>query len=185
MQEADVKRREEILKQAFRDTAGLLLPVRLTYLEERIAAPDVSCVSPEGWQELKTLCLAKISAAAKSSMLRSHSERTFILYRWLQWSGNGESKEWVKGLIATNDGLLLFLAPFVREVHITGLGDYVPRVQPQLTALGDVEPFITRDELAKRIGSISVEGRSETDLRTVKAVRQALEGQRHRREDAD
>jgi predicted KAP-like P-loop ATPase len=181
MQEADVKRREEILKQAFRDTAGLLLPVRLTYLEERIAAPDVSCVSPEGLEELKKLCLAKISAAAASSTLRSHSERAFILYRWLQWSGNDEPKQWVKGLIATDDGLLLFLEPFIREVRIRGLEDYVPRVRPQLTDLKDLEPFISRDELARRIQSISVEGRSETELRTISAVKEALEGRRHRR----
>lgn len=120
MQEADVSKRGNILLQAYRETTGFFLPIRLTYLEERIGPPESPAVSPASLTELRALCLQRISGAAASSALRSHKERAFILHRWQQWSAADEAKRWVAKLITTDEGFLDFLSPFVGEVQVRG-----------------------------------------------------------------
>jgi len=187
-QEKDSGKRGQILTQAMKATTGLLLPVIKTSIEdsnqERRQTPDAFLVDEEHLQSLQKICVEKIRQAAASGALNGHREMPYILYRWREWASPDEPKKWVKGLIASNDGLLFFLTAFLERHTSHGIKDYIARIHWRINLKG-VEDFVSANDLVSRIEQLPPGDLTDQQQRAIRAFQQALKRRQEGRSDDD
>ncbi|MGB7622756.1 MAG: hypothetical protein WBN92_10445, partial [Terriglobia bacterium] len=98
-------------------------------------------------------------------------------YRWREWAGEQEVKQWVKELIETEDGLLCFLEGFLGRIRSQGFGDYVAK-QRWAIRLKEVETFADLGDLTKNVENVSAQSLPERQQDAVKAFKRAIERRR-------
>lgn len=80
-------------------------------------------LTKEETEKLRLLTVEKINTLASSDKLEKEKKLIFALYRWKDWEGEEKIKLYIKKLISTQEGLLIFLKGFVGKVLSTN-GDY-------------------------------------------------------------
>jgi len=156
--EPSLEVRARILKDAITKTSGLYLPVHLVAIEsdrdggrkdrEAILVDD-SQVRP-----LQELCLEKLRAASKDGRLLRHLQMMLLLYRWKDWAGPDEARDWVDQITKEPEGALNFLKASVRKVRTAGGDDHFLRISWRL-GLSSIRDFIDPTVLKGRIAGIT------------------------------
>jgi len=167
-----------ILGEAIRATTGLYLPVRQVSLEEGTKDPEDRLVDDADLPQLQALCLAKLRDAAGQGTLQRNSEMARLLYSWSAWAGVNEPKQWVEGLLASDDGVLAFLRAFIIPVGALGLGDYTSQ-RVWHVRLSDLEQLASLDHISQVISSIDKDKLIDKDRQSIAAFSAAM---RRRRE---
>ena len=104
--------------------------------------PEEECiVSGKQLEELEGIALRKIRDASLSKNFIKTPKLANILYRWRDWEGEKPVKEWVRDVIASDEGLVDFLAVFLSEGRSYGSGDRVARTHWRLDPKS-IEPFV-------------------------------------------
>lgn len=188
MREKDVSIRAGILKKAMKVSKGLYLPIYCAQSEkekqERQKSPDMFLVAEKDVEALKAICLSKISAAAKSGLLQNHTKILQILYCWRNWKSVEAPQAWVKRLIRSKEGLLLFLKAALQQSTSQGIDDYVAKITWYIR-LKTIEDFIPVNVLEKKIRKIEVDKITTEEKRAVDAFFRALKRRQAGKSDDD
>jgi predicted KAP-like P-loop ATPase len=188
MQESDIKKRGQLLKEALILSTSLYLPIMRVSLEEskyeKQDEQDSYLVDRDDFEELKKLCVERIRKAGSSESLKNHPEMLRILYHWLKWAPPDEIKKWVADLIQTNEGLLSFLTKIVHSSVFQSGGDYVSRTHWRIS-IKNVEDFISPEVIAQKVKALNTENLSEKEQRAVKAFQKAMKRRREGKSDDD
>jgi len=186
--EKDVVIRAAILKKAMKASKGLYLPIYCAQSEidkqERQKSPDMFLVAEKDVEALKAICLSRISAAAKSGLLQNHTKMLNILYCWRIWKSVEAPQAWVKRLIRSREGLLIFLKSVLQQSSSQGIDDYVAKITWNIR-LKTIEDFVPVDLLDKEIRSIAVNKITTEEKRAVDAFHKALKRRQAGRSDDD
>lgn len=122
--EPDQGTRLAILKEAFNDAAGLILPVEIVSEEEgsereQQSRPTMLVAGP-GLAQLKGLCVAKIKVAAATNGFRSNSALGLLLSTWFRWGDQAEVKAWIADRVHSSDDALWLLRTLMSKSTSTG-----------------------------------------------------------------
>jgi len=108
--EKDESRRVNILKDAFKDTSNINLPMRVVSAEEptkeRWEAGRDFLFEASGLAELKAVCVAKIKAASVTAGFLNDRNLLHFLQMWFSWGDKEEVKSWVSKLVQNAAGAL-------------------------------------------------------------------------------
>ncbi len=177
LQEKEVAKRGAILTAATEQTNGIFMPIRMVSGEEdgksRKERPEHNLVEETQLLALKGICLKKIRDAAASQRLAKNRHLAFILFRWREWTGEQEPKQWVNNLVATPDGLLDLLVGFTQRSASQTMGSYASRIHWRIS-LKDLELFVSVEELQQRVEQIAIDGLHERQQLAVQALKKAL-----------
>lgn len=175
-QEPDAGRRADILKEAIQATSGLFLPVREVSMQRRSQEQphdeDLYLVDEGDLGALQELCVERIRKAAESGELQRHTRMKYILYRWKEWAGD-EATRWVETLIASEDGLLAFLAASMRRVRSLGMGDYAYAEDWEMD-LKEIVDFVSIDRVSEEVRKLEDASLTDEQRGAVEAFRRAL-----------
>lgn len=187
-QEKDAGKRGQILKEAMEATTGLYLPIKTTSLESnkesREKDPDAYNVTDADMEALHQICVKKIERAAGSGILASHPKMLHILYRWHEWASLEKPRQWVEGLIDSNEGALSFLTACLQRSTSHGMGDYVSQEHWQIN-LKSVEDFVSAETIEKKVAHLSIDHLSDKEKKAVKAFQKAIKRRREGKSDDD
>lgn len=187
-QEKDTAKRGEILKEAMKATTGLYLPIMTTSLEsnneKREKDPDAYNVTDSDLEELHQICVEKIERAAGSGILASHPKMLNILYRWHEWVSLETPRQWVAGLIGSNEGTLAFLIACLHRSTSHGIRDYVSQEHWRIT-LTNVEDFVSVETLEKKVTELSPDNLTDKQKKAVEAFQKAIKRRREGKPDDD
>lgn len=180
----DPRRRGEILRDAITATTGLYLPIRQVSLDGPTEERDSRLLDDAQISELRDLCLTKIREAARQGVLVRHPKMASILYRWSEWAGPEEPRQWVQELLGSQAGLLAFLEAFRLPVGVQGIGDYTSQRLWHIR-LNDLEAFASIDEVTKRVDALQVDQLDEEGRQAVTAFAAASKRRREGLADDD
>ena len=188
MQEKDVAKRAEILRKAIKASKGLFLPIDCVHGEvrrpDREKSQEKFLVEEKEVEPLKAICLKKIAAAAKSGLLRNHIKLLSILYSWRAWQAPEAPQSWVKNLIRSQEGLLIFLKAVLQSSASQGMGDYVAKITWYIR-LTTIEDFIPLSIIERKINKIAMEGVSPDEKRAIDAFHKAIKRRQAGKADDD
>lgn len=167
--------RERVLNDAMRATTGTQLPVDVVSDERRRDESQKRdfLISEARLPEFQALAVEKIRALAVQGTLAAHSDLPSILYRWREWAGEQEPREWA-ATTATEGGSLALIRAFTQDIRSHGMGDRVATVRQQ-TSLKDLEVFVdlsVLDEQVARLDASQLRGR---DAIAVTAFKRAMD----------
>lgn len=175
--EPDVGTREQVLFEAVEKSDGLYLPVKKVSIETRREDserdPDAFLVGEDFIPTLQQLGRSKIEEAANNGTLRENRHLGYILYRWSEWANEEEVRTWVKELVATDEGLVVFLKAMASPVTSTAMGSYSSHVEWRMT-LKNLALFIGIDEIEARLPALDTKPFSADQLLGVDAMLRAL-----------
>ena len=120
-QEEDPALRGAIIVEAASHSSGLRLPVKLASSEEGAREKGREHLMDDSQLErLKALCVERISAAARDGTLLKQHGSLGLLYRWREWAGEEQPREWVRSLLETPDGVVQFLLAVTTPYSVNG-----------------------------------------------------------------
>lgn len=187
-QELDIGRRGATLKEAMKATTGLYLPIMTasheSNEEKRKKDPEAFNVTDADLKELQQLCVEKIEQAAETGILATHSNMLSILYRWVEWRGADEPRQWIKSLIESPQGALSFLTACLHRSTSHGMGDYVSQEHWRIN-MKSVEDFVPVDTLEKKVVTLSLANLSKMETKAVKAFQKAIKRRQEGKSDDD
>ena len=167
----NAKKSSEVLEKAIKETSGLSgvidkLSVEIggvekeSHYERLIERNDV--------EKFKNLCVEKIKAYKASPVLLRSNHLAHILFRWRDWGDKEEVKEFVKGLIEPDEGLVFLIQAFLSKSYRHSMGDYVGRTISKINYKSLAE-FVELDQIKQRLEKIdtsklSPEGKKAVEL---------------------
>jgi len=111
-------------------------------------------ISAPHLQELEKLALEKVRNAAEQGSLMQAPKLPRILYRWRDWAGEKECRQWVQKLVNNNDeGLVEFLEKFLQKAFSQSLSDRVGRTHYKLDPR-ELEPFLEPSRIIGRVRAL-------------------------------
>lgn len=167
--------RERVLNDAMRATTGTQLPVDVVSDERR---RDESrkrdfLISEARLPEFQALAVEKIRALAAQGTLAAHSDLPSFLYRWREWAGEQEPREWAAKAVAEGGSLALIRA-FTQDIRSHGMGDRVATVRQQ-TSLKDLEVFVDLAVLDQQVARLDASHLRGRDAVAVTAFKRAMD----------
>lgn len=119
------ERRYPVLEELVKNTKTFHPATRFVaiILDQHAKASSETLITKDEAEKLKAISLSKIKELAKNNKLHEQEELVFALYRWKEWEGETPVKEYIKGLVSTEDGVLTLISKFVRKVLSTN-GNY-------------------------------------------------------------
>lgn len=119
----------------------------LDYLEPK--SREAGVISPEDFEVLKQAILVRIRGAAKRDKLAAIPQLAIVLFRWRDWAGIEEPRDFVGRLIQTDDGLLDFLAGMMTQVRSTGRPSIYYNINED-----QIRQFVESSETRRRVEKI-------------------------------
>ncbi len=116
-------------------------------------------------EQLEQVALERIRAAAREGTLVSVPNLASVLYRWREWAGEGEVKQWIERLVESDDGLWKFVDTCLSKVMSQSIEDRVVRIRYRIDP--SLLEFIGTVELASRIERLVKSGRWSDEKRLV------------------
>jgi len=98
-------------------------------------------INSEQLKELEKIALQKIKDSASKSELKKKSRAVQMLYRWRDWENIEAVKEYVAGIISSDEELTDFISLFLSQSSSWRVDDKMPRYQWRLDPKY-IEPFI-------------------------------------------
>jgi len=123
------------------------------YTDEKELPLDRVTVGPEQLEELHELALNKIRLWKSKPEFMKHNHLGAILYRWKEWAGIEEVKDFISNIVSTDDGLVNFIRAFLGRSVSYGMGDYTGKVNWRMD-LKDIGEFIDPKSIEPRIRNI-------------------------------
>jgi hypothetical protein len=124
LREQDPYKRLSILKEAFNDTEGLILPLEIVSAEESSRdepQPRHSLLVDEpGLAELRSVCVAKIKASSAKKGFRDNHVLAEVLSKWNRWGDKAEVKAWVATHVQNAKDALWLLVTLIGKSTSTG-----------------------------------------------------------------
>lgn len=149
--EKDKAKRFEIIRNAFKDSDGILLPLDIVQIEERSKERENRgfeyLLEEKDLPALRKICLAKVRSVAKSGALRKHPRADDVLFRWGALTSVDEIRKWLAAQIGTPDGAAWALSLMMNRVSSNGKTRYYIK-------LSFVEKYADVDALGKQIADI-------------------------------
>ena len=131
--------------------------------QEKLKLEDKREISMEQAQDLIQLAVSKIAIWADSGRLASHPRLIIILYCWKRWNKDNRdvTKEFVKSLIQTDEGLIKFImaiaSKFITAIegkpNSLSASDIVTKTNLKIS-LRNIKDFIEVEEIEPRIRQI-------------------------------
>lgn len=104
--------------------------------------------------ELEKLALEKIRYAAQRNALLKAPRLPSILYRWRDWAGEEEPKQWVQKAIEDEEGLVALLERFLQRTFVQSAADVVGRTGYRLDPQ-QIQPFVEPSQIIDRARSLA------------------------------
>jgi predicted KAP-like P-loop ATPase len=181
LKEPDPGKRREYVIEAMNISDGLYLPsmsIALAIDAQKEGQSQSDRVFDENAvDDLKLICVDKIRKAASSGRLTVHSQLGTLLGIWSEWAGADEPRAWVDHLTQSDEGIIRFLEAITGKATSSGGGDSGPR-EVWYIQLQAVEKFIDSAILLNRIEKLGPRAQTESEIRALKALNQALERRR-------
>jgi predicted KAP-like P-loop ATPase len=178
--ESDVAKRRDYLTEAIKASEGLYLPamtVALGYDEQKKGSPQSEKILDDSSiAALKSVCIEKIRSAAASGKLTNHRHLATLLSIWAEWSGSDEPKTWVEQLVQSREGLISFLEAITNKSTSYSSGE-APR-ESWYVQLEAAERFADLKSIETQLEKLKPQGQNESEIRAIKAFREALERKR-------
>ena len=158
------------LRAGIAASTGVRLSVQIAVNEERRNDQSDFLVSEPHAEELKTLAIERIRAAASDGRLKNLKGLLFVLYRWREWTDENEVKAWAISNTVTAADAVWILKTNLSTMRITSSKVTLVRYikLEDLACFADVatiERLTTRIELSKLSGD---------EMRALRAFRWAL-----------
>ena len=178
-QETSPQNRQQILLESLSQTTGLNFAVRFVVFatptdptDQR--SSDDALLRPDLLSALQQRCVELLNVAAADGRLVAQENLASLLGAWREWGDEAIVRAWVGDLIGTPSGFLLFLRRFVQPVRTSGVGDRVAMTNWRVF-LGNIEPYVSVEELRTRLSSIDASSLDDEDKRAVRALQHAIE----------
>ena len=144
----DKNKRFEILKNAFENGKAISMMVKelISFWKQHgkyggTKKSDKDILLDENHLEtLQEIVLDKIKEAVKEGKLLNTPLLSSILYRWKEWENEGEVRDWVSNVVASDEKLPIFLSKFLQKTSSETITDRVAKIQD----------FVDLDVLEKR-----------------------------------
>ena len=176
--ENNKRKRFEILEGALSRSNGIVLPIQIVSLDERVRDREQKghefLVDESDLEKLKQICLVKMRAASKKEWFRAHAEVTRFLWRWSHWASYDEVRAWVAEHTKTADGAIWLLTVFLGETHSYGSD---PRVRYYIK-LSIIERFAEVEHLERLVGGVNQSKLSMKESRALREFYTALQRRR-------
>lgn len=172
----DEDRRYSILREAL-DGPSLIVPVReISALEPKSedggSRRPMGDVSAEHLQSLQATAVEKLRRAAADGTLINNDQLLYLLYRWRDWAGPDEPREWVQTVTQNDVHLLSFLRGIFSR-YTSSEGD-TTRVGYRFDKKY-LEDFLDVDAVRTRLDAMDRGRLSEGQLQAIDALLQAVE----------
>ena len=122
---AEPERLDILLKVAAR-AVSLGAVVYFTKLYGEHSQMERTLLDDAGWNEIRNELVARISTAAEDMSLAQSPHLAILLYRWKEWAPIEDSQRFVRGLTASDDGVLAFLQGMIAQ-SASSAGKYASR----------------------------------------------------------
>lgn len=186
IREPDLGKRLAILKEAFENSSGLRLPVRIVSWDQ----PD-SEAGDEGWKhlvdeaglkELQGVCVDKIRRTSTESEFVNNAHLSTFLFAWGKWGSQDEVRQWVSERVRDTAGALWLLRTVLGKASVGGMQGtrIVYRIELRVVEQFSEVDLIQR--LTKSTRTDDLEGLDKTGL---EEFRKALKRQAEGRPDDD
>lgn len=159
--------RATLIAEVFRRSQSLYPStqlVRVLTLEQgKRSEREVLLEEGAGIDELKKIGLEKMRNARADGTLRKHSHIIPLLYSWRDFGGEDEAKQYLAGILGSNEGVLEFLENAVTLV-LSSNGNY-HTINKQ-----DIEPLYPIEDLKKQVDKLTDEELAKATEAQRKAV---------------
>ena len=177
---SDATERSRCLRSSVEESSGLHLPLMALHFggmkpKEDKGDSDNTLLLHDDLESLKRTITKRIHEAADSGRLRNYHELPFLLYRWLDLSGEREVRSWVERFVSQQDGLIPFLASFVHHNAITDLMHGGTRIRKRIL-MSDFDTLVSTDTLDQVVLQVSGKELSEADSEVIEIYRKARRG---------
>jgi len=120
--------RKPLLADLIPGCPNLYYPVHLIAvlrqgIEKEIQRGEGAILSDDELKELEQILVEKIKAAVANGSLKNEKNLVLILYRWRAWESEDAVTNYIRDLISSCEGLVVFLQSFVSKVLSTA-GNY-------------------------------------------------------------
>lgn len=106
-------------------------------------------VGTQHLDELERIALNRIKEKAKDNDLLNKPKLPSILYRWRDWEGDKQVREWVSSAISSDEELVDFLTGFLSRAYKQVITDRVGRMEWNLN-LESLKLFLDPDKIIDR-----------------------------------
>jgi len=121
-------------------------------------------ITAEEAEKLKTIALAGINKLVEEKKLQDEPKLIFALYRWKEWENIEKVNDYIKNLISTRKGLLIFLKGFVGKV-LSSNGNYYQLNKKEIELL---YPITNIEVLAQQITDEEIVNLDDKDKEAIK-----------------
>jgi predicted KAP-like P-loop ATPase len=188
LREGDVEKREKLLERAIREADALSLAVIPVAWdsdpERRKKNPEDVLIREESLPKLQALCLERIRNTAAEGKLHGQRDLAHLLYRWREWGGSDEVKDWVRKRVSNQPGAISFLRAFLHSGTSQGAGDRVSTVH-WFIRLKETEDFADSEQIEKSLAEVSLVALPERDRLAVEEFRRAIARKRAGKVETD
>ena len=163
----------EILKGAYNDTSGVILPVRFLALEdeesrERKAGEREFLIPEDQLPEFQEIVLGLIKQRADSSLLDLR-RCSAILYRWKDWESESAVQEWTAKVIEKPDDALKLLMRLLSATYSDG------RLKEHWLNGKSIESLVDLDKLLESVRKLDPSSLEEEEIKAIKLLELAVE----------
>ncbi len=168
----DKGRRFELLQQGITGSECVRLAVKIVSSQERIGDRQEHdfLISREHCEELKSTALERLRTASKDGRLRSMPGLVVLLWRWHDWGGSEEVRDWIAAHVKNAADALWILRTFLQIVRQEAATVTFFRY----LNLKNFEMFVDVGIIEKLTCSLALEELVKDDQRALRAFRQAL-----------
>lgn len=186
LRERDPQRRFEVLRDAFNNSSGVVVPVDIVNMEERTEARENRehefLVGEGELGELKVLCVAKIRGIAAKREFRSHPDLRGLLSSWLNWGDRAEVRSWIREHVMGSLDAVWLLRRLLSVSTSSGAAG--TRVLHHIN-LPFVEQFLDSAHLASLTDGLKVDDFQGLDRTALLEFRRAVKRRAQGRPDED
>ena len=160
------------LQTGLADSRGVHLAVKIVHMEQRNpdTSPDEYLVTEEQGAALKPIALERIRTAARDGRLKAMRGLLDLLWRWQEWAGEQEVRDWVSAEVQDSEGALWVLRTFLNISRRES--DKVTFVRYQ--NLGTLARFTNIETLTTLTKDLDLAKLQQDDIRALRAFQQAL-----------
>ncbi len=173
--EQDISVRTAVAIECLEDTSALWIPCRFVALEEPTqdspSNPYRDVFDEQGITRARECVTKKIREAAKVNSIVGE-RLSFYLWRWKNWSGDEEPREWTSKFVQTPENALKFLVSMAREVQVSSgrrSGRYMK------IDMNDIESFVDASTLEEMLSPYLAETISLENQAVVEKHREVIE----------
>jgi len=157
----DKNKRFEILKNAFEKGRAISMMVSelISFWQQHgkyggTKTPDKDILlNGDHLETLQGIVLDKIKEAEKEDKLLNTPFLPSILYHWKEWGNEGEVRDWVSKVVASDEKLPIFLLKFLQKTQSYTITDRVAKTHWRLNP-NRLKDFIDLDILEKRCNEV-------------------------------